>query len=276
MNHSKFSKKIVSSQRAGTAPAELISLLDRPIAYHSCLARVAGGVTAGVMLSQAIYWQRRAPGGRGGWWYKTMEDWQEETAMSRAELETARRRLRQLSVLEEERRGVPARIFYRLDLPLLGELLLGAAAKPPQEQEQEQEQDSPPAQPPTQAQEQEQKQDPPPAQPPTQAQEQETIEEYVLFALQNLKNAKDLGAVEVGIRKRLGRQGGLLDADRRQLAQWTAPPAPPRKSNAEELVESYPLEPPEVIERGREQARLLAQLAQQGRLGEVLGRGLGG
>ena len=35
-------------------------ILDRPIAYHRIFARITkGGVTAGVLLSQMVYWSSR-------------------------------------------------------------------------------------------------------------------------------------------------------------------------------------------------------------------------
>lgn len=66
------------------------------------------------MLSQALYWQRRCKDPEG-WWYKTREDWAEETGLSRYEQEGARKRLRKLGVMQEHLRGVPATIWYRIN-----------------------------------------------------------------------------------------------------------------------------------------------------------------
>ncbi|MHB8408377.1 MAG: hypothetical protein ACYDHY_09865 [Acidiferrobacterales bacterium] len=91
------------------------SLLDRPIAYHRALVPMTGGVLPALMLSQAIYWQLRT-NDPSGWWWKTREQWEEETGMGRSEQETARRQLRACSWWQEERRGVPARMHYRVNL----------------------------------------------------------------------------------------------------------------------------------------------------------------
>lgn len=88
---------------------------DRPIAFHRGFVTLTGSVTAALMLSQAVYWQRRTHDPEG-WWWKTMEDWTEETGLSRKEQESARRRLKTIGLLEEERRGVPARLYFRVDL----------------------------------------------------------------------------------------------------------------------------------------------------------------
>ncbi|ECY3258987.1 hypothetical protein AU577_20515 [Salmonella enterica subsp. enterica serovar Alachua] len=104
----------------------LIQLLDRPIAYNPAFAKLrAGKVKAGpvaaVFLSQMVYWHNRMD---GGWMYKTQADIATETALTRDEQETARKRLVALGVLEEARRGVPATMHYRINAERLEVLLL--------------------------------------------------------------------------------------------------------------------------------------------------------
>lgn len=101
----------------------LIKLLDRPIAFHRVLAEVAGSALGGLMLSQAIYWQGRASKEGGGWWYKTREEWYAETMMNRTEQEAVRRKLKSIDLMDEERRGLPARLYYRINLETLAERL---------------------------------------------------------------------------------------------------------------------------------------------------------
>ena len=107
----------------------LIQLLDRPIAYNPAFAKLrAGKVKAGpvaaVFLSQMVYWHNRMD---GGWMYKTQADIATETALTRDEQETARKRLVALGVLEEARRGVPATMHYRVNADRLEVLLLETA-----------------------------------------------------------------------------------------------------------------------------------------------------
>lgn len=107
---------------------DLLFLLDRPIAFHRCFVTLAGSVTAGLMLSQALYWSRRTTD-ESGWFYKTQAEWEEETGLVRREQETARKALLDLvspsgeRVWEEQRRGVPARLYYRVNLDAISDLL---------------------------------------------------------------------------------------------------------------------------------------------------------
>lgn len=106
--------------------SNLISLLDRPIAYQACFVRF-GGVTGAVLLSQLVYWHNRMD---GEWFYKTQSEIKAETGLTREEQETARRRLISAGVIEEERRGVPAKLFFRVKADHLESLLLQSAGKP--------------------------------------------------------------------------------------------------------------------------------------------------
>ena len=100
----------------------LSDLLAPPIAYHRVFRAVTGNTVAAIMLSQALYWQRivdKGKGGKKGWWFKSAVEWKEELGLNRSEQETARKVLFSSGLLEMERRGVPARIWYRLDLDIL-------------------------------------------------------------------------------------------------------------------------------------------------------------
>lgn len=103
----------------------LADLLDRPIAFHRAFVTLGGGVNGALLLSQAVYWSRRTADG-GGWFFKTQTEWTEETGLSRREQEGARRALTASGVLQEDRRGVPARLFYRVDFEVMERALSGA------------------------------------------------------------------------------------------------------------------------------------------------------
>jgi hypothetical protein len=106
----------------------LSTLLDRPVGFHRALADVGGGATAGLFLSQALYWSRRTAD-PAGWFWKTQQDWQAETALTRREQETARARLRATGVLQERHAGVPAKLYFRVDLARLAALLRGVVGQ---------------------------------------------------------------------------------------------------------------------------------------------------
>ncbi len=100
----------------------LTDLLSRPVAYHRVFRAITGNTVAAIMLSQALYWQHmvdRGKGGKNGWWYKSGADWNEELGLNRSEQETARKILITGGLLKTEKRGVPARMWYHLDLNFL-------------------------------------------------------------------------------------------------------------------------------------------------------------
>lgn len=97
-------------------------LLDRPIAFNRAYVSLGVGVTGALMLSQAVFWQARSSSG-DGWFYKTVKEWTEETGLTRTEQENARARLEKLGILAIERRGIPARLFFSVDLDRLVEIL---------------------------------------------------------------------------------------------------------------------------------------------------------
>jgi hypothetical protein len=116
----------MSDPRPDGRTAILRLLGSRPIAYYPALAAIAGGVTAGVFLAQLFYWHDKGAD-PAGWIYKTQAEWQAETGLTRWEQETARRHLRQRGILEEKLAGIPARLYYRLDVARVIELLADLA-----------------------------------------------------------------------------------------------------------------------------------------------------
>jgi len=92
----------------------LDDLLDRPIAFNPAFKKITGSTVAALMLSQAWYWSKRTSD-ENGWFFKIGTEWEDETGLSRSEQETARKILKSLGLMEEELRGVPARLYYRVE-----------------------------------------------------------------------------------------------------------------------------------------------------------------
>jgi len=111
--------------------SRLWPLLGRCIAFHRRLVDLTGSVKASLMLSQAIYWTRRGKDirQRDGWFFKTIEQWQYETGLSRHEQANARAILRGLDLLEERRHGLPAKPVFRVDGDRLATLLADPNAR---------------------------------------------------------------------------------------------------------------------------------------------------
>lgn len=85
-----------------------------PIAFYRPFADLAGSATGGLFFSQLMYWS-----GKGvdeeGWIFKTQHEWEEETFLTRSEQESARKALRKIGVLEEKKKGTPARLYYKIN-----------------------------------------------------------------------------------------------------------------------------------------------------------------
>ena len=92
----------------------LLDVFDLPISFHRCLVPITGGVTAALMLSQAIWTTQEIDHTANGWFAKSQEQWAEATGLTRWEQETARRALRSFGFLEERRIGMPAKLWFRV------------------------------------------------------------------------------------------------------------------------------------------------------------------
>lgn len=98
----------------------LRGILDRPIAFHRCFVTLTGSIKAGLMLSQAVYWQLRND---DGWWFQSQDKWEDETGLTRTEQECARKRLRELGFWSEDHRGIPCKLYFKVDIDALEDAL---------------------------------------------------------------------------------------------------------------------------------------------------------
>lgn len=99
-------------------PDLIAFLLNRPVAFHPILAVICDSVSAGLFLSQALYWSRRT-NDLSGWFYKTRDEWCAEVGLTRYEQEGARDVLRESGFIDEDLRGVPAKVHYRVNEPVI-------------------------------------------------------------------------------------------------------------------------------------------------------------
>jgi hypothetical protein len=93
---------------------DLRTILTRPIAFHRLFADIAGSVGGGVFLSQLYYWSERTDDPHG-WIYKTAGEWYDETMLSRRELDSIRKVLKEKGVITEKLAGVPATVHYKIE-----------------------------------------------------------------------------------------------------------------------------------------------------------------
>ncbi|RUR34497.1 DnaT-like ssDNA-binding domain-containing protein [Vreelandella nanhaiensis] len=123
--------------------AMLPALLGRPVAYQAVFTRLPGVTVQGaIFLSQALFLTNTPTASkREGWFWKEQQgehdSWEAETGMSAKQQVTARKQLTQIGVLEEVRKGVPAKTWYRVNSEALAAQLALALSdevteKPPE------------------------------------------------------------------------------------------------------------------------------------------------
>lgn len=83
---------------------------QKPIAYFPIYRELTGSTTAGILLSQLMFWFSMKDK-----IFKTDKDIREETMLTERELKTAKNALKKLAFLKITREGVPAKTYYEID-----------------------------------------------------------------------------------------------------------------------------------------------------------------
>ena len=102
-------------------PSELLRIIGKPIAYYPQLAKPLGGVNASLLFGHFFYWNDKGCSELGV--YRTADEIEVETGLSRDEQRTARRKLRERGVLIETEKRIEHRIYYKLDLDRFDEII---------------------------------------------------------------------------------------------------------------------------------------------------------
>ena len=95
----------------------LMQIFDPPISYPRCFASIAG-VTGAIMISHALYCTRRESFS-DKWLDKTPLTWEFETGLTRFEQESAKKRLKNIGILEEKNINC-----FRINTEILHNILL--------------------------------------------------------------------------------------------------------------------------------------------------------
>lgn len=105
----------------------LHALLQRPVAFYPAVARVAGGVTAGLLLCQLLYWYGKGSLDKSGegWIKKSWLEFRDETQLTQDEQRGARAKLKKAGLVKIERRGLDPTLWYLVDLKKLHAALVG-------------------------------------------------------------------------------------------------------------------------------------------------------
>jgi len=86
-------------------------LFDKPIAFNREFVELTGSINGALFLSQACYWSYRTTL-EDKWFWKTHEQWEKETGLTRRELESARKSA--YKYFNYELRGIPGKGFYQV------------------------------------------------------------------------------------------------------------------------------------------------------------------
>lgn len=93
---------------------------QKPMVYHRIYAQLTGSVTAGLLLSQIVYWWFTV---HERTFWKTDKKFCEELCMGSKEFRNAKQKIRALGVVKITRKGHPATTHYEVDIPaLLGQI----------------------------------------------------------------------------------------------------------------------------------------------------------
>lgn len=90
--------------------------------HHEAISLMGNDIKGAIFLEHLAFWcepsiQKVDP---DGWVFKTASEW-EAMFLSRRDVERARKTLRSLGILEEQKRGMPPMLWYRIDYERLRE-----------------------------------------------------------------------------------------------------------------------------------------------------------
>ena len=88
----------------------LQALNERPIAYYPIYRKITGSTTAGIYLSQLMYWFSKKDK-----IFKTDAEIMEETLLTKKEVENAKKLIKKLDFITVSREGIPAKTYYEID-----------------------------------------------------------------------------------------------------------------------------------------------------------------
>lgn len=101
---------------------DLLTSIGRANAYYPNLTKVTKSTKATLFLSQLCYWEGKQQDTRNHWIYKSAEEMELETGLTRREQEGARKILKELGILEEMYARIPRTLHFRVNFDVLERL----------------------------------------------------------------------------------------------------------------------------------------------------------
>jgi hypothetical protein len=114
-------------------------LSERPISFYPVLRKISGSIPSALLLQQLLYWWDKKDGEE---LYKTIEDIERETSLSRDEQSTAIKRLKSKGFISVKLMGVPAKRHFVVDVDMVEKAVIQFAATPQTSLRQPRKQDS--------------------------------------------------------------------------------------------------------------------------------------
>lgn len=111
--------------------SKALQSIGKPTTYFPSFAIAFGDLKTGVFLSNFLYWEGKQLD-VDGWIYKRQVDITKETGLSRKEQEYARKKLKELNCLEETKRSIPAKLYYRFDWDEIDKFISQSISKLPE------------------------------------------------------------------------------------------------------------------------------------------------
>jgi hypothetical protein len=112
--HKSAKAPLPHQQRAQNHRQKVKDLLpNRVVGYSPDLARIVGGATTGLFLSQLLFLSDKGAN-PDGWVYKSEAEMGRETGLTKREQQTARRKLLSLGVIAIERRGFKFTYHFKI------------------------------------------------------------------------------------------------------------------------------------------------------------------
>jgi beta-glucosidase/6-phospho-beta-glucosidase/beta-galactosidase len=105
-------------------PHMLLDIFDEPIVFIKAYVGITHSAVGALFLSYATYTTEKLPREAEGWFSKTIEEWQNETGLTRFEQQTARRILKEKEILIERRVGMPSTLWFKISKDALLDALL--------------------------------------------------------------------------------------------------------------------------------------------------------
>lgn len=105
---------------------ELIPEIGRPVVYYPALNNIIGDTESNIFFCYIVFWSSHTDDDANGWVYKTADEIHKETGLNKHTQQAVRKRLAHKGLLEEKRKGLPARMYFRANTHVLIQLWDGA------------------------------------------------------------------------------------------------------------------------------------------------------